>query len=388
MAKYLAFPLTLILTIATGSQGAWAVPNASIDSSSVKLAQVNGLVDIQNHWARPFIQGLAASNLVSSSPNSQFRPNQGVTRAEFAAILELSFTILPKVRHTTVSFKDVPPTHWAAAAIQKAYEGGFMAGNPAGTFHPDRLMTRAQAMVSIANGLEIITNPKRTNRALLSYLYNDANRVPDYAVAQIAALSDHRIIVNYPDVRSIAPTRNITRAELAALIYQSLVERGRLPSIGSSYIVNPNVKLNANPSMSSAPVDPAKQITRLEVDLSSRRVTAFQGKTKIKTYKIAVGRSGWETPTGTYHVAQKVERPAWKNPFTGDVIKSGDRDNPLGLYWIGFWTNGKDWSGFHGTPHRETVGQAVSHGCLRMYNEDIKELFSKVTADTVVKVSH
>jgi S-layer homology domain len=157
MAKYLAFPLTLILSIA-GSQGAWAAPNASIDSSSVKIAQVNGLVDIQNHWARPFIQGLAASNLVSSSPNSQFRPNQGVTRAEFAAILELSYTILPKVR-STVSFKDVPPTHWAATAIQKAYQAGFMAGDDAGTFHPDRLMTRAQAMVSIANGLEIITNP-------------------------------------------------------------------------------------------------------------------------------------------------------------------------------------------------------------------------------------
>jgi lipoprotein-anchoring transpeptidase ErfK/SrfK len=82
------------------------------------------------------------------------------------------------------------------------------------------------------------------------------------------------------------------------------------------------------------------------------------------------------------------ERPAWKNPFTGDVIPGGDPDNPLGKYWIGFWTNGKDWSGFHGTPNRDSVGTAASHGCIRMYNEDIAELFAQVSPATVVQVVH
>jgi len=89
---------------------------------------------------------------------------------------------------------------------------------------------------------------------------------------------------------------------------------------------------------------------------------------------------------GVHRVQQLIERPAWKNPFTGDVIKGGDPDNPLGERWIGFWTNGKDWSGFHGTPNRASVGQAVSHGCIRMYNEDIIELFSMVSQQTVVRV--
>ncbi len=81
------------------------------------------------------------------------------------------------------------------------------------------------------------------------------------------------------------------------------------------------------------------------------------------------------------------ENPAWKNPFTGDVIAAGDRDNPLGKHWIGFWTNGKQWSGFHGTPNRESVGQASSHGCIRMNPEEIKELFPKISLNTVVKIS-
>jgi lipoprotein-anchoring transpeptidase ErfK/SrfK len=138
-------------------------------------------------------------------------------------------------------------------------------------------------------------------------------------------------------------------------------------------------------------LDPAlaslEQITRLEVNLTKRQVVAFTGNQKVKTYAIGVGKKGWETPLGTYKVMDLQENPAWKNPFTGDVIAAGDRDNPLGKHWIGFWTNGKQWSGFHGTPNRSSVGQASSHGCIRMKPEEIKELFPKVSLDTVVRVS-
>jgi len=129
-----------------------------------------------------------------------------------------------------------------------------------------------------------------------------------------------------------------------------------------------------------------EQITRLEVNLTKRQVVAFEGDQKVKTYSIGVGKKGWETPLGTYRVMDLQENPAWKNPFTGDVIAAGDRDNPLGKHWIGFWTNGKQWSGFHGTPNRESVGQASSHGCIRMNPEEIKELFPKISLNTVVKI--
>jgi lipoprotein-anchoring transpeptidase ErfK/SrfK len=400
--RHLPFlPLAVFALAMSISQTAWSNmrPNKLFDEAiSATIATVDpnelsrrevaqalpkaGFVDIQNHWAKPFIQGLAAYNLISNAPNSQFRPNQSVSRAEFAAILGISFVILPRLRQSNAGFSDVPPSHWAATAIKKAYEGGFLSAYDSGAFHPDDFVTRSQAMVAIANGLDISNDPHRANRAFLDSVYRDADQVPDYAVLQIAALSAKRMIVNYPDVRELAPNRHITRAELAAIIYQTLVERNKVPAIASGYVVNPVADLN-KPGFDLT----SGQITRLEVNLSKRQVTAYQGEAKIKTYKIAVGRAGWETPTGSYRVAQRVKSPAWKNPFTGDVIKGGSRDNPLGQYWIGFWTNGKDWSGFHGTPHRETVGQAVSHGCLRMYNEDIKELFAKVSPDTVVRVS-
>ncbi|MGV0028440.1 L,D-transpeptidase [Phormidesmis priestleyi] len=128
------------------------------------------------------------------------------------------------------------------------------------------------------------------------------------------------------------------------------------------------------------------QPVRLEIRLSKRQVTVYQGKNKIKTYSIAVGRPGWETPTGTFKVMEMVKDPAWVHPFKGFVIPGGDPENPLGRRWIGFWTDGKNWVGFHGTPTPESVGKAASHGCVRMLNKDVEELFQKVSLGTVVQV--
>jgi lipoprotein-anchoring transpeptidase ErfK/SrfK len=130
-----------------------------------------------------------------------------------------------------------------------------------------------------------------------------------------------------------------------------------------------------------------ESLLRLEIRLSQRRVVVFQGKVPLKSYAIAVGRPGWETPTGVFNVRQMFKNPTWVHPLKpGILIPGGDPENPLGLYWIGFWTDGKNWIGFHGTDNPGSVGKAVSHGCIRMYNKDIEELFKKVSLGTEVKV--
>lgn len=80
------------------------------------------------------------------------------------------------------------------------------------------------------------------------------------------------------------------------------------------------------------------------------------------------------------------ENPNWINPLTDQKVPAGDPKNPLGSYWIGFWTDGRDWVGFHGTPNRQSVGQAISHGCIRMYDEDIADLFYQINLGTQVVV--
>ena len=104
------------------------------------------------------------------------------------------------------------------------------------------------------------------------------------------------------------------------------------------------------------------------------------------SFPVAVGKSGWETPTGQFEVFEQIVEPGWTSPFDGAVVPPGSDDGPLGARWIGFWTDGTDVIGFHGTPNRESVGTAASHGCVRMYNEDIRKMFDMVAMGTPVIV--
>ncbi len=131
--------------------------------------------------------------------------------------------------------------------------------------------------------------------------------------------------------------------------------------------------------------DSVEEGPNLVVDLSDRRVYLYQGK-KLKTsYPLAVGQEGWETPTGSFEVIEMQKDPKWLHPITKEVVLPG-ANNPLGKRWIGFWSDGKTHLGFHGTNQEDLIGQAVSHGCLRMRNKDVIALYDQVSEGTPVKV--
>lgn len=130
--------------------------------------------------------------------------------------------------------------------------------------------------------------------------------------------------------------------------------------------------------------DPVVKI-ELVIRLRDRKVYVYERDQVKATFPIAIGRSGWETPTGEHQVLQMIKDPSWQNPFNGTVIPAGP-DNPLGTRWIGFWTDGQNYIGFHGTPNENSVGTAASHGCIRMYNRDVVQLFEMVEVGTVVRV--
>lgn len=124
---------------------------------------------------------------------------------------------------------------------------------------------------------------------------------------------------------------------------------------------------------------------RLVVDLSDRQVLLYQDGTLQARFDIAVGREGWETPTGEFKILTMQEHPVWQNPITGETISQGV-DNPLGSRWIGFWTDGTHQIGFHGTNQEDLIGQAVSHGCIRMRDSEIQILYTQVALGTPVVV--
>jgi L,D-transpeptidase ErfK/SrfK len=151
---------------------------------------------------------------------------------------------------------------------------------------------------------------------------------------------------------------------------------------------------------------PSKVVSRagrhLVLHRSRRQLLLIEQGRLLNRYPVAVGMTGWETPAGTFRVLNKVSDPSWAHPQTGEVVTGEDPKNPLGSRWIGFYKDcfgrkgfdgermldikGCTTAGFHGTPHRWTIGHAVSHGCVRLFDEDIRDLFDRVRTGTPVTV--
>jgi L,D-transpeptidase ErfK/SrfK len=121
------------------------------------------------------------------------------------------------------------------------------------------------------------------------------------------------------------------------------------------------------------------------VDLSDRRLTLRINQRTITSYPVAIGKAGWETPIGHYQVERRQRDPEWEHPLTKRIFPSGP-DNPLGAAWIGFRSESGFHFGFHGTYDEFLLGEAVSHGCVRMANADILDLFDQVELGTDITV--
>jgi lipoprotein-anchoring transpeptidase ErfK/SrfK len=170
-----------------------------------------------------------------------------------------------------------------------------------------------------------------------------------------------------PVVAAVSPAAAVPLAEIPAAIPSGL-------PIGTA--LDP----------SQVALAPPAQEVRVEIHLRRREALVYQGSSVVKRYPIGVGRPGWETPTGTFQVSQMRENPTWISPFNGQRIPGGHARNPLGTRWIGFWTDGHNWIGFHGTLNSSTVGRNVSHGCLHMHKADLEDLYRRVTLGTLVTV--
>src|SRR5437588_6503582 len=108
-----------------------------------------------------------------------------------------------------------------------------------------------------------------------------------------------------------------------------------------------------------------------------------------KTYIIAVGQKGLETPAGVYEINDKQIDPSWHVPnsswagaLAGRVIPPGP-DDPLKARWMGF--NGG--AGIHGTADDSSIGTAASHGCIRMHIPDVIDLYNQVSVGAPVYVA-
>ena len=116
----------------------------------------------------------------------------------------------------------------------------------------------------------------------------------------------------------------------------------------------------------------AEGATRLIVSIPDRKTVLMEDGQVVKIYPIAVGKKSTPSPNGNFHIASRVVKPTWYQ--AGKVVGPGPA-NPVGTRWIGLGYKGY---GIHGTNMPNSIGKAASHGCIRMRNHDVEELFELV----------
>ncbi len=204
------------------------------------------LTDLQTHWAGSLITALVNLGIFSGFPDRTFRPEQSMTRAEFAATLHQAFS-QPR-RRTYTPFSDVPASHWAAPAIRTAFEMQFLSGYPGNIFRPQGPITRLEVLLSLVSGLALGEN--LTPHLNLEQVYNDASLIPTWARPAVRLATQAELVVNYPDLQRFTPHRSATRGEVGAIIHQALVYLGRRPRQDFPYLValerqiGPTVQVN------------------------------------------------------------------------------------------------------------------------------------------------
>jgi L,D-transpeptidase ErfK/SrfK len=122
--------------------------------------------------------------------------------------------------------------------------------------------------------------------------------------------------------------------------------------------------------------------------------SAVHARPTVASYPVGIGREGWATPTGAMQVTEKTRNPTWYPPASvraehaaaGDPLPAAvppGPDNPLGLFRLRL---SRPNYLLHGTNKPAGVGMRISHGCIRLYPEDIEDLFERVPVDTPVHI--
>jgi L,D-transpeptidase ErfK/SrfK len=197
-------------------------------------------------------------------------------------------------------------------------------------------------------------------------------------------------------------------AEVVAVHDDTLIELARRYGLGYEEVVNANpgvdpwlpgegtlVRLPLRRVLPDAPRE------GIVVNLPEHRLYYFPpakpGEPRVVvTYPISVGKMDWSTPIGLTHVAAKIKDPPWYPPESvrtehaarGDILPKvvpAGPDNPLGLYAMRLAIPGGAYL-IHGTNKPAGVGMQVTHGCMRLYPEDIEELFKRVAVETPVRI--
>jgi uncharacterized protein YgiM (DUF1202 family) len=200
------------------------------------IAYANGVKDIKGNWAAPEIEKALSTGYVKGYPDGSFRPNGGVTRAEFVAMVDSAFQVAAGQGKN--SFKDVRSKDWFAKDVQSALAAGFVSGYPDGTFRPQQAVNRQEAASMMAKLLNL-NGGENLN-------FSDANQIDNWAKPSIAGLLAKGVMTGYPG-NTFCPKKVINRAEAVVMINKALALPSLTPATTQLQVTEDMVNIRSGP---------------------------------------------------------------------------------------------------------------------------------------------
>lgn len=187
----------------------------------------------QSHWAYKEIQELSDDYVVVGYPDGTFMPDASATRAEFASMVVKALGQDKSPLTESVQFSDVPYSHWAYDMIQRAHRFDLIQASDDGKFRPEDNISKAEAISILIAAVDTGNmTPEQAKEILKNY--NDANKIPDWALIPVAKSEKFKVTAHNPACpNTFEADRNITRAEISANLYNMKKEA----------LLNPNKKL-------------------------------------------------------------------------------------------------------------------------------------------------
>ena len=124
----------------------------------------------------------------------------------------------------------------------------------------------------------------------------------------------------------------------------------------------------------------ARPARRIVVSIPDRKLAVLESGKVVRVFPTAVGKPSTPSPAGAYTIVQRLTDPTWY--YEGKVVRPG-KSNPLGTRWMGLSVGGY---GIHGTNVPDSIGHNVSHGCIRMKNNDVEQLFEMMAIGDSVEL--
>jgi lipoprotein-anchoring transpeptidase ErfK/SrfK len=190
--------------------------------------------------------------------------------------------------------------------------------------------------------------------------------------------------VNFPSLEKVKEQKG--RAVKVAVLRRRLAQALTVPGVDRQ--VRAPIRI-LRPKVTQAELA-AKYPSLLVADRANFQLRFYKNLQLVKSYTVAVGAVGFDTPAGLYHIQNKAVDPAWSVPnsdwagsLAGTVVPGGSPENPLKARWLGIY----DGAGIHGTDQTYSLGTAASHGCIRMAIPDVIELYDQVAVGAPIYIA-